>query len=186
MSAVNQRWSILVLGLALAFVALPAAANKYIVTLTNGAKFETLRQPSEAGWDRTMVMVLTDAGNWIAIRQEEIQDVTAEIEIKGFGKVIDSKTVQVGTSINDAPTEEEEAAQRDPMASFLEQLNQQQPQQRDYSVQQFVNPDDAGGGGLPASYGGGGGNSVSVFSFNQGGGGGGGGGSNPNGGDGGQ
>jgi len=44
---------------ALALLAVPASADVYYVTLTNGTVVETARQPQQASWDPNMVLLLT-------------------------------------------------------------------------------------------------------------------------------
>lgn len=141
---------VIVASLALGLIALPATAEVYTVKLTNGTEFESHVQPQEAGWDENMILLLTDVGNWIALDRADIVEVETETERAGFGKVIDSKTVAIGWAPNDAPSEDPEAA-LDPMTRLLNFLQAEQADRPDYSVQQFVEPGQAGGttGGLP-------------------------------------
>lgn len=124
--------------LALLALAVPAAAE-YTVTLTNGSSFTTLYQPEEAGWDPSVVMVITNVGNWIGIPRDEIEQISSSDDDRGFGKRLSITTLSFGFLANDAPTTgPEQAAQQAPFQ-----------QQRSYDLQQFVEPGEAGGGGVP-------------------------------------
>lgn len=141
--------TVLVLAVVLA-VAPCASATTYIVELVNGTTFETRYQPEEASWDDSVLMLLTQYGNWIALSKDDVVDVTTDVEARGFGKVIDTKTISLGILANDAvpPEEQEPPTQAEVMRDLLQQQQQNQP---DYSVQQFVDPVSAGGG-LPVGY----------------------------------
>lgn len=130
-------------------LAVPAAdAATYIVSLENGTTFESRYQPQEASWDANMVMLLTEHGNWIGIPQADILEVTTDIETSGFGTVIDSKTVSLGVLANDRPLPGTgEVTNEDLMREFLTD----RPPAQDYTVQQFVEPSNTGGG-LPVGY----------------------------------
>jgi hypothetical protein len=142
--------SLLLVVFAALLVAVPASAEFYTVTLANGTEFSTRYRPKEASWDENMIMVLTDVGNWIAIEKGDIVSVIADIENAGFGKVIDTHTIAIGWSANDAPMEDPEAS-LDPMARLFNFLSDQEANRPDYSVPQFVEPGEAGQGGLPVS-----------------------------------
>ena len=139
---------LIVASLAFLLVALPAAAEVYTVTLTNGTEFETRAHPTIAGWDDEVVLLLTDVGNWIGIAKSDIVSVIADTERDGFGKVIDVHTVALGWAPNDAPVEDPDAA-LDPTTRLLNFLAAEQSNRQDFSVQQFAEPGDAGQGGLP-------------------------------------
>lgn len=132
-----------------ALLVVPTAdAATYIITLDNGNVFESRFQPSEASWDENMIMVMTEYGNWIGIERSEIREVTTDIESAGFGTVIDSKTISLGVLANDRPEPTEgEPSNRELIQEFLNN----QPPPPDYSVEQFVDPSQAGGG-LPVGY----------------------------------
>jgi hypothetical protein len=135
----------------------PAAASKFTVYLTNGTEVSTLYLPKEASWDRDMLIFLTSTGNWMAVEKSDVVKIISTLQAQGFGKVLDDKTIEIGFTLNDAPTDEElRAAEegRTDLDRYLDVLQQfNQPQQQDYSVQQFVSPDAAGQGGIPATYG---------------------------------
>lgn len=135
--------------LALVLAAAPSAlAASYIVTLNGGDTFESRYKPETASWDDGLVLLLTEYGNWIAIENADIADVTTDVESRGFGKVIDTKTISLGILPNDAvdPSEQEPPTQAEILQNFLLQQQQNQP---DYTVNQFVEPGSAGIGGLP-------------------------------------
>jgi hypothetical protein len=158
---------LIIASLAVALVAAPAMAEIYTVKLSNGTEFDTQRRPKEASFDDTKVLILTDVGNWIAVNRADIISVTAETERAGFGKVIDTHTVALGWAPNDAPVEDPDAS-LDPMTQLIDYLsNQEQP---NYDVNQFVDPSQAGQGGLPVwGVGGGGVLNDTVFPVDSGG-----------------
>ena len=142
--------SVIVATLALGLITLPATAELYTIELSNGTEFESRFEPIEASWDDTVVLVLTDVGNWIGLARADVVSVTIETEREGFGKVIDNHTVAIGWAPNDAPAEDPAEA-LDPMGRLMEFLAAERGNQPDFTVQQFVEPGQAGGttGGLP-------------------------------------
>jgi hypothetical protein len=155
--------AILALALIVSIPGVAAAKNAFTVTLTSGASFESLRQPQEAPWDKSVLLVLTDAGNWIAMPKTDVEVITAAIEKSGLANVIDSKTVRIGR-IDDGEEEEEEGtgtpgegAGSDSLSqlqSFFSELQEASNESRPvYNTEQFVNPEDAGGtAGFPAEF----------------------------------
>ena len=137
-----------VLGLA----ALPAAAGDWTVTLHNGTEFVSRYQPEESAWDPDVVLLLTADGNTIGLSRADIASVTSDIESRGFGTVIDDKTISLGWAPNDLPDADAAAAAGglSPEMQLLQQMlaAQNQPAQN-VTVPQFVDPGFAGGG-LPA------------------------------------
>ena len=128
--------------------AVPAGAEVFFVTLNNGTTFETAYQPQAASWDTSLVLLLTETGNWVGLPQADIKEVRSEMQIAGYGRAIDDKTFELGFAPNDAadpaakPTEPAEAR-----AQMLEQMLMQQQQELDqrraeesYTIQQFVDP----------------------------------------------
>lgn len=108
--------------LAVLLVAVPAAAEVFHVTLKNGTTFDTRYQPQQASWDPNQIVFLTDVGNWIALGSDEVASVQSEIEVKGFGRVINTTTIELGMAPNDLPGEEGET---DPQQQFLALMRQQ-------------------------------------------------------------
>jgi hypothetical protein len=91
----------------LAVASAPAGAQAYRVTLKNGNTFLAKYAPEEASYDSTKVVIFTDVGNRIALAKDDVEDVSIDIEHRGFGKVVDDTTIVVGWSANDAPGGEE-------------------------------------------------------------------------------
>jgi len=152
--SLTRVWPLLV---ALALLALPAGAEIYTITLTNGTVVETAQQPQEATWDSNMVLFLTDVGNWVAVTKAEIESVRSETQRKGYGIRISDSTVAIGWAPNDLPTEEEAAQGRagvDRAADALDRMAAQAEQDRNYSINQFVEPDSTQG--MPSRFVGGG------------------------------
>ncbi len=136
----------------LVLLAAPAAsAATYTVTLANGSTFESRYQPEEAGWDSSVLLLMTEYGNWIALENNDVVDVITDVESRGFGKVIDTKTVSLGILANDQPVPEESDGELSDV-ELLQQLMQQQAPAQDFTVDQFVEPSAAGQGGLPVGY----------------------------------
>ena len=82
-------------------LALPVAAEVYTIRLTNGTTFESRYQPKQASWDPTQVTFVAETGNEISLPQALIADVAAQSETKGYGRVIDTVTVDLGFMPND-------------------------------------------------------------------------------------
>jgi hypothetical protein len=126
-------------------VALPAAAETYTVTLANGSLFESRYLPRQASWDAGMIELSTETGAWIALSKSVVQSITASSETKGFGRVIDSTTIDLGFAPNDLPVAPVQVDNS--MAALQEAMT------RSYDIQQFAEPSQAGrgnaGGGIP-------------------------------------
>lgn len=136
--------------------AVPAGAEVFFVTLNNGTTFETAYQPQAASWDTSMVLLLTETGNWIGLPQADIKEVRSETQIAGYGRAIDDNTFELGYAPNDAS--DPDAKPADPAearAQMLEQMVMQQQQEmsqrsaeESYTIPQFVDPGDTQG--IPA------------------------------------
>lgn len=142
------------LGISLmSLLALPAVAEVYTVTLKTGTVLETAYQPQEAAFDRNVVMLMTDVGNWIGVTKDDIESVRSDTETSGFGKVIDRNTVLLGWSANDAADPNAQGAEGQPRtdpalsatAQALQNLYQQRAAEENYSIKQFVNPNETQG-----------------------------------------
>lgn len=148
-----MRRSLACVFLALLAFAVPAGAEVFFVTLTNGTTIETAYQPQAASWDPGMVLLLTETGNWIGLPQAEIQEVRSEMQIAGYGRAIDSKTFELGFAPNDAADPNAEPADpAEERARMLEQRLYDQQQEFDrriaeqnYTVRQFVDPGELQG-----------------------------------------
>jgi hypothetical protein len=127
----------------------PAMAAVYTIHLKNGNSFDSRYKPRVAGWDENKIMVTTDIGNRITLQRDDVVDITVDTEAKGFGTVLDTTTIVLGWAPNDAPVPGEGG--EDPGVAMMRAL-QERGGRPDYSVQQFVEPSEAGGsgGGLPA------------------------------------
>ncbi|MFQ5351108.1 MAG: hypothetical protein ACE5EG_11750 [Thermoanaerobaculia bacterium] len=139
---------VLLLIAALALVtALPAAAEYYTIKLKNGNEFDTLYRPRLATEGGDKVLVATETGNWISLRIDAIESVVSHIEARGFGKVINTTTILIGTAPNDAEVPGEEDEPVDPATRLLNYLeSQQRPQQAaPFTVEQFAEPNSVGG-----------------------------------------
>ncbi len=149
--------SVLALLALLALPATPVMAEVYTVTLTNGSVLETAYQPQEAAFDRNIVLLMTDVGNWIGVRKAEIESVQSDAELGGYGKVIEKNTILLGWSANDAanPDAEQQGGQGkgdgdSATAQALNNLYQQRQAQESYSIKQFVQPGETQG--IPARF----------------------------------
>lgn len=135
----------------LALLALPAAAESFEVTLTDGTMFETRYQPQEASWDPSMVLLLTEVGNWIGLPKDSIASVVADLGETGFGTRLNATTISLGPAPNDAVIPGQEAAGGPGGApgsqqnALLEAYLRQQQAEQSYSIQQFVEPNQTQG-----------------------------------------
>ncbi|HEX2255008.1 MAG TPA: hypothetical protein VHQ65_17210 [Thermoanaerobaculia bacterium] len=145
---------VLIVALALLAGAAPAGAATWIVELENGNRFESRYQPEAASWDSSLVLLLTSAGNHIALERDDIASVRSDVEEQGFGTVIDNKTISLGLAPDHlaAPGTEGGAPESPEMQMLRAFMESQQPaQQQNINVPQFVDPGMAGFAGLPAS-----------------------------------
>ncbi len=140
-------------------VAAPALATEWIIDLDNGTRFTSRYQPVAASWDSGLVLLVTEEGNHIGLERSMIKSVTADVQNRGFGTVIDDKTISLGQAPNDLPAPEDTAkTSLSPEMQLLQSFIQsQQAPQQNYNVDQFVDPSQAGGGLPAAGYGYGGG-----------------------------
>jgi len=126
--------------------ALPAAAEVYTIRLTSGGTFESRYQPKQAAWDATLVTFVDETGTEIALPQAVIADVVAQSEQKGYGRVLNTTTVDLGFMPNDLDQSQQVMAQvaaMNPQGGVVIGPNA--------SSQQFVEP-DAIGGGIPMGF----------------------------------
>lgn len=140
---------VLVLSVALlGAAARPADAAVYHVTLNNGSVIDTLYEPQEASWDHGMVLVLTDAGNWMGVRKADLASVVSESATRGFGIVINATTVSLGDAPNDLPVPSKDAGSS--TQQVLQSLMQQQMPRPNYTIEQGVQTEDTQG--IPSSF----------------------------------
>jgi hypothetical protein len=147
-----RRSLVLLSLLALATPAIPAMAEVYTVTLTNGSVLETAYQPQEAAFDRSMVLLMTDVGNWIGVQKTEIESVRSDAELGGYGKVIEKNTILLGWTSNDnidPSAEGQGQGKSDPALSATAQalgnLYQLRQEEQSYTIKQFVQPSETQG-----------------------------------------
>jgi hypothetical protein len=129
-----------------AMVASAATAQAFRVTLVNGTTFETRYQPRPAPWDDEKVIFMSELGNLVSLEESEIASVDAISDLRGFGRVIDTTTIDLGIMPNDLTDEQIE--QRRALPEALPQR---------FDMEQFVEPDEVGGGMPVWRVGGGGG-----------------------------
>lgn len=140
--------ALVLLAALLGVAASPAGAAVYHVTLTNGSVIDTLYEPQEASWDHDMVLVLTDAGNWIGVPQSEVATVASENATRGFGVVINATTISLGEAPNDLPVPGKDAGSANQQA--LQNLLEQQQPKPNYTIQQGVQTENTQG--IPSGF----------------------------------
>jgi hypothetical protein len=126
---------VLVCALAVVVAAAPLAAS-YKIHLTNGNSFETRYEPEDASYDSSKVVLLDETGLLITIQKSEIESIQSDFEAKGYGRMIDTTTMELGWAPNDA-AEEGAAGPTDPLAQVQQAL---QGQQQTTTYEQFVEP----------------------------------------------
>ena len=140
--------------LVLALLAVPAYAEVFHVTLTNGSVIDTAYQPQQASWDPSMVLLMTDTGNWVGFHKDEIDNIQAEDPAQGFGVRISDKTIALGLSPNDLPVPTEATAAQQAESRYYELAERAlaiAEKQQSYSIQQGVSTEQTQG--IPTSYG---------------------------------
>ncbi len=148
----TTRVALFLIGALALAVALPASADYHTIKLKNGNEFDSLYRPRLAAEGGDKVLVATETGNWISLPVDAIESVTSHVEARGFGKVINTTTILIGTAPNDAEVPGEEAEALDPATRLLNYLeSQQRPQQATpFTVEQFAEPNT--GGGIPLGF----------------------------------
>ena len=148
MTKINRSMIVLVL---LAVFAMPAAAELFTITLTNGSTFTSRYRPIQSAADEGTLQFLTDTGNWISLEKEIVTSVTAETESRGFGIVIDTQTIALGWDPTSIQQAEESETPEDPTAQLLRYLVEQDraeaaaPAPAPFSNELIVEPSEAGG-----------------------------------------
>ncbi len=150
----KMRRSLPFLAVAVLVTSLPALAETFSVVLKNGSQFETRYRPTVAEWDDSKVLLVTATGNRITLSRDDIETITADTEVKGYGKVINTTTIAIGLAPNDAPVPGGELEeQSDPLTRVLQDLQRRPARRRQVAnVRQFVEPPVAGQvapGGFP-------------------------------------
>lgn len=126
--------------------AAPVSAEAFRVRLVNGNEFVSNYSPVVAPYDSDKMLIMTDVGNTIAVLKEDIAEVITDQQVRAFGKRIDTTTIEVGWSANDAPPPEQQTT---PLS--------QTAQRRLAPLQQpvFNSPlvaEPNAGGGIPVSF----------------------------------
>jgi len=142
---------LIVVTVLLFLAAASAQAIFYTVTLKNGTTFETRYRPVQAEWDPSVSMLLTDRGNWIALRNDEIADVVSVFEESGFGYQLNTTTRFIGWSPNDLVNDESTDEDGNPIGEQRYDLEADQGAVTDYSIDQFLTLPTGGAYGNPTS-----------------------------------
>lgn len=140
----------MLLTMAVLLLAASASAEIFTVTLTNGNTFTTAYKPQDASYDPGKYVLLTAPGNIISLDKADVAEITSETESRGFGTIINSTTIAIGPAPNDAPSPDQVVAAQDAAANRRPLINVPQP--RNFTTQQFAEPNQ-GGGGLPVTFG---------------------------------
>lgn len=133
-----------------ALCAVPAVAEVYHVELSNGEQFDSRYPPEEASWDSDLLLFHTETGNWAGVRRDEVVQVTIETELRGAGQRIDATTIYMGRTANAAPPPGSEG-EVDPSVALLQAIYEQGQSQQNYTIDQFVEPGEVGGG-IPVGF----------------------------------
>ena len=142
---------LLVLALAAVLTAPAALADIYHVILQNGERYESRYPPEEAAWDAGTILVHTETGNWVGVSRDRVVRVESETEVRGYGQRLDATTIYMGRTSNAAPAPGTEEGESDPQLQLLQAIYDRQLQQESYSIDQFVEPGETGGG-IPVGF----------------------------------
>lgn len=125
-------------------------AETYTVRLVSGATFQLSYPLEESPWDKNTLLYLSEGGNWTAIDRSDVAEVRSETEFKGQGQLIDATTVFMGFAANDMPLpgDEREANSTERLLQVLQGLGNAPAN----TNEQFVEPGQAGTGGIPVQY----------------------------------
>jgi hypothetical protein len=135
-----------VLAVAVACVVAPVQAAVYTVSMTNGTSFDTRYEPEDAAWDSSKLVFIDEFGNVVAVAKTDVQEVTSDFEAKGYGRMINNTTMELGWAPNDAldtSTPEGQAA-----AAAAAALAASQPAPTTFD--QFIEPNQTQG--MPARW----------------------------------
>ncbi len=136
-------FSAVALVLAAALLAQPALAETYTVTLKSGNEFVTKYEPRQAWYSDQKLLIMTTTGNIIALQKADIDTITSSTEAQGFGVVIDTTTILVGISANDAPVFDD-----DTLNQAIDRATQLQSLRQAMGVRQ-VPPASSGSANVP-------------------------------------
>jgi hypothetical protein len=139
--------------LAFALLAVPATAEVFHVTLTNGTTVDSSVQPQQASWDPNMVMLMTEVGNWVGFPKNEIADIKVVDPTAGFGMRISSTAIALGRFSNDLPDSMKPNSPEDINSRYLALASKAldlQEKQQSYSIQQGVSSEQTQG--IPVAF----------------------------------
>ena len=127
-------------------VALPADAVVFTVKLKNGGLIETRYQPAVADWDESKILLVTAVGNRISLSLGDVDTITVDTEVKGFGTVIDTTTIIIGIAPNDrsVPGRQGDVDPATELRNYMRQRDSRPPPPP-FTVQQFAEPNSMGG-----------------------------------------
>lgn len=124
------------------------AAQQFTIELKNGTTFLSRYPPEEAPWDSTKIVFLSEFGNLISISTAEVASVKSEAELKGFGHMLNATTIALGWAPNDAiDPDSEEGRSQAALDRYYEALGAANQPAQPASVEQFVDPSQAGQSG---------------------------------------
>lgn len=125
----------------------PTAADIFTVTLTSGNTFTTRYQPHQSDSQEDKILLMTEFGNWIFLPKELVASVTSDTESKGFGTVIDGRTIALGSILprSGGPSRAGADARLDPTAQLIEFMRQQNAPPPVHTNQLVVEPSQSTG-----------------------------------------
>jgi len=144
---VEMRKLLLITSLFALLAAGPIAAAVFTVTLTSGNTFVTRYQPHQSETQEDKILLLTEFGNWIFLPKEAVTSIISDTESKGFGTVIDSQTIALGSILprTGAQSKADAKAQLDPTAQLIQFMRQQNAPPPVYTNQLVVEPSQSTG-----------------------------------------
>lgn len=127
------------------------ATPVYTVALDNGTEWVSLYRPVIADDDENAVLLLTEWGNWIRLDRAQIANFEIDIPGNIDAELRDDGAIVLGSVANDAALTDAEGQSLDPATQLMQYMRERDANRPDYSVDQFVEPGEAGTGGLPVS-----------------------------------
>lgn len=138
-------------------LATAAGAGTFTVTLNNGGVFESRYQPKAASWDDNVILILDEFGNWVGLDRADVKSVSADIESRGYGLVIDTTTKEFGSAPNDRAVPDPDNPDAAPAPDALDSMLGSSAGSNSGSTLLITEPNNTGGGqpvfavGLPAA-----------------------------------
>jgi len=127
----------------------PLSAAVYTVSLNNGTSFETRYEPRNAPWDPNKIVFLDEWGTLISLSKDDVTEVVSDFEAKGFGRIIDDTTMELGFAPNDSIDPDSPEGQQ-AAATAATAAAQQAAGQETITYDQFVEPNQTQG--MPAQW----------------------------------